>query len=187
MNPDSIEILVLLSGGIDSAACLHFYHRLGRSTGCLFLNYGQPANVREEHPATAIARYYAVPLMVRRLTGCGPKTTGEIAGRNTFLVGTGLLERTPSVRGVALGIHAGTPYPDCSPRFVAAAQELATLQSVRVDILAPFLLWTKADVLTYCADEHVPVHLTYSCEAGDPSPCGRCSSCLDRGATDACA
>jgi 7-cyano-7-deazaguanine synthase in queuosine biosynthesis len=37
------EVLVLLSGGIDSAACLDFYKELGRPPCALFVDYGHPA------------------------------------------------------------------------------------------------------------------------------------------------
>lgn len=41
-----LEVLVLLSGGIDSTACLDFYLQLGRPSCALFVDYGQPAAVR---------------------------------------------------------------------------------------------------------------------------------------------
>lgn len=180
MIENSPEILVLMSGGIDSAACLHFYCAMNRPVGCLFVDYGQAAADHEEHAATSIVEQYGTTLMIRRLSGGAHKSVGEIPARNAFLLSIALMERPVTVRGIAIGIHAGTPYPDCSSRFASLIQEVANLQSVRIDIMSPFLQWNKAEVLAYCERERIPIHLTYSCEAGRSPPCGLCNSCLDR-------
>lgn len=182
----SPEITVLLSGGIDSAACLNFYFCLGRPVCALNVNYGQGAAEQETRAAARLANFYGIPIAFRRLEAAGMKSVGEIRGRNAFLVQTAAMESLPSVTAIALGIHAGTPYSDCSPSFVVAMNGVLQLQSRRVELLAPFLTWTKGDVLQYCAQRSVPIQLTYSCEKGGDVPCGMCSSCLDRRALHAC-
>ena len=46
-----MQAIVLLSGGIDSMACIHFYLNQGYSIEALFCDYGQPASVREMESA----------------------------------------------------------------------------------------------------------------------------------------
>ena len=41
-----METFVLLSSGIDSAACVAFYRQLGHSVSGLFVDYCQPVRVR---------------------------------------------------------------------------------------------------------------------------------------------
>ena len=44
-------VIILLSGGIDSAACLHYYLKEKFSVRALFVNYGQAAGEREYESA----------------------------------------------------------------------------------------------------------------------------------------
>lgn len=81
---------------------------------------------------------------------------------------------------IAVGVHAGTGYADCSPGHRYAWQSLLDRQhGGTVQVLAPLIDLTKAEVLALAAQSAVPFALTHSCEAGD-SPCGRCQSCRDR-------
>jgi 7-cyano-7-deazaguanine synthase len=179
------EVLVLLSGGIDSAACLDFYLDLGRKPGALFVDYGQPAAEPELSAALAIADYYSVPLAYLRFEGASSKSVGLISGRNAFLVFTALLECPKSVSVIAAGIHTGTGYSDCSSGYVNRIQAvLDVYDESGVQFAAPFLDWHKAHLIEYCLMRGVPLELTYSCERGFP-PCGKCLSCKDREVLDA--
>lgn len=177
----SPEVLVLLSGGLDSAACLSFYKDLGRPICGLFVDYQQLATNRESRAAKAIADYYDIFLYTARWSGQSQKRAGMIAARNAFLLTAALMERPEQVTTIALGIHAGTQYADCSPEFVRRMQSTFDIYSGKtVRIAAPFGDWTKADIWAYALSKNVPVDLTYSCEAGANQPCGKCLSCLDR-------
>jgi 7-cyano-7-deazaguanine synthase len=179
------EVLVLLSGGVDSTACLDFYIDLGCDPCALFVGHGQPAERHEARAARAIASHYGVSIACLRMMQARQKTSGLISGRNAFLVTTAMMERPPSVSVVAVGIHAGTGYADCSVEFVEGMQTVLDLYSEGLQLVAPFLEWTKANILEYCRLKDVPLGLTYSCERGLASPCGECLSCLDRKALDA--
>lgn len=181
------EVLVLLSGGIDSAACLDFYLELGRPAYALFVGYGQQAEPQEAQAARAVAGHYSVPFISARLVGARPKSAVLISARNAFLLTAAMMERPPSVSVIASGVHAGTGYADCSGEFVERMQAALNLYSEGVQLAAPFLDWTKADILEYCLTKDVPVNLTYSCEKGSVPPCGSCLSCMDRKALDASA
>jgi 7-cyano-7-deazaguanine synthase len=178
------EVLVLLSGGIDSAACLDFYLELGRAACALFVGHGQPAEPQEAHAARAVAGHYGVPFASPRFVGARPKSAGLISGRNAFLLTTAMMERPPSASVIAIGIHAGTGYADCSGDFVERVHAALDLYSEGVQLAAPFLDWTKAEILEYCLMKNVPINLTYSCEKGSVPPCGNCLSCMDRKVLD---
>src|SRR6266498_1381467 len=91
------EVLVLLSGGIDSAACMDFYMGMARAVSALHVDYGQAAEVQERRAAESVARFYGVPLECRRLEMADRKSVGEVPGRNAFLVLTAMMERPPTV------------------------------------------------------------------------------------------
>jgi len=174
------ECLVLLSGGIDSAACLTFYRDRNLSVGGVFVDYGQPPGDRERASARAVAEHYGIRL---REVSCRNLVVprGEIPGRNAFLIFAGLLSarRRPGV--IALGIHAGTPYFDCSPAFAReAGRLLGAYTNGTVALGTPFLRWTRATILSFCSARRVPIGLTWSCEVGRIKPCGRCPSCRGR-------
>lgn len=179
------EIAVLLSGGIDSMACADFYGSMHRPVCGIFVDYGQAAASHEATAAEAVARHLAIQLLVIAVRGPRTKGEGEIPARNAVLACAAAMERPPSVIAIALGIHAGTPYADCSPAFIAAAKRLLQLQGTPVDVVAPFLDWQKREIIEYAMKRRLPVELTYSCESGKLPPCGTCMSCLDRRVLDA--
>lgn len=78
---------------------------------------------------------------------------------------------------------AGEAYPDCSLAFVEAmdrAIRLGTADELRVE--APFVSWSKADIVALGLSLGVPYELTWSCYEGGDTPCGTCATCLDRAA-----
>lgn len=179
------EVLILLSGGIDSAACLDFFVRMERPTCALFVDYGQAAATQETQAACAVANYYGIQVQCLRLESRTPKNSGLITGRNAFLLTVALMEKPASVSVIALGIHAGSSYADCTGEFLDRAQALLDVHEEKVHVAAPFLEWSKTEALEYCLLRNVPIALTYSCENGSSPPCGSCLSCNDRELVDA--
>ena len=59
-----MRVVILLSGGIDSMACVNFYLQQGYDVECIFCNYGQPGAVSELIAASKIAEHYQVPLRI---------------------------------------------------------------------------------------------------------------------------
>lgn len=173
--------LVLLSGGIDSAACVHYNLSQGLQVKGVFVDYGQKAKDKEFSSASRIATHYGIELDRLKLTVPQTFTQGEIVGRNAFLVMATILAN-PGHRGlISLGIHSGVPYYDCSESFVRDVSRILEGYANGSTVLdTPFLKWDKRTIIDYCRDNEVPVHLTYSCENGGDVPCGRCLSCRDR-------
>ncbi len=178
---ERFPVHVLLSGGVDSAACAHFYLRFGCDVSALHVTYGQPAAASEKASAIKISRSYKIPIRHLTIKGAAVPASGEIAGRNAFLISAALIANGMNPCVIALGIHSGTPYYDCQPSFVRSWNDiLAGYSDGRIQIGAPFLALSKADVWQFCLDESVPVALTWSCESSSRAPCGRCLSCRDR-------
>jgi len=171
---------VLLSGGIDSSACLAYFLNEGFDAEAVFVSYGQVARNRELRAAKAVCRYFRVPLRLIRLVHSTRKGPGLIVGRNAFLVCSAVLEEGKNARIVAIGIHSGTRYRDCTSQFVRQLQSLFDLcTGGSVQISAPFVKWTKRDIWELATRLKVPLSVTYSCERGRKQPCGECDSCLD--------
>ena len=174
------SILVLVSGGVDSTACLHYYLEREKSPQALFINYGQAASGPEGAAAVRIAGHYKVSLTQLKLSGCCDKSPGLVRGRNAYLALAALLELPAGLTSIALAIHSGTPYWDCSSEFVNTIQGLFDAYTDgKVRLRVPFLRWSKGQILRYCLERQVPLSLTYSCEAGVSPPCGDCPSCRD--------
>lgn len=176
---------VLLSGGLDSTACLAFFLAQDIAVQCLHIDYGQPAAQRELAAATAVSRHFGVRLNVLQWSGSPHISTGHIAGRNAFLLVGALLHIGPAPSLLAIGIHDGTPYYDCSAPFLSTLQALFDRYcDGRVRISAPFLTWSKQQVYEFSKRMNIPASLTYSCEAGQYPPCATCLSCQDRHGLD---
>ena len=182
-----MKALVLLSGGIDSSCCVAFYRQAGHDVTGAFVDYGQPVNQQEEQSAKAIACHYAIPLHIIRFSGPCKEFRDEIAGRNAFLTFAALLHSPVRADLIALGIHAGTAYYDCSEHFVGHLNALLSgYCNGRTVLATPFLSWSKHSVYDFCVKNEIPVQLTWSCEIGPVVPCGHCLSCEDRGQLNVC-
>lgn len=176
-----MNTLVLLSGGIDSSCCVAFYRRMGHDATGVFVDYGQSVRHAEEKSAKAIADHYAIPLHVIRCSGSFAGFQDEIVGRNAFLAFVALLYHPTFAGLLALGVHAGTPYYDCSEHFVTQLGGiLSGYRAGQLALATPFVRWTKRMIYDFCAEYEVPTYLTWSCEVGPSGPCGRCLSCKDR-------
>jgi len=163
-------------------ACVHVAVESGAVVRCLFIDYGQPSAVREEAAARDIARHFGIELSVVRVGGLQPLVaqSGFIMGRNMAFSLLALMDIREVPASVSIGIHSGTAYCDCSPRFVSLAQQAFDLYTGgKVTLVAPFVTQDKVDIAIYCLRNRLPRELTYSCELGLDQPCGRCASCKD--------
>ena len=153
-----LRTVVLLSGGVDSAALVRYYlDQRFHMTG-LFIDYGQLAMANEERAATSVASHFGITLDKARFEANQRFGPGEIRGRNAFLAVSALLVYPKLTGIVALGIHSGVSYYDCSESFAKTMDTILseyTDGSVRFD--APFLKWDKAMVFAYCRSTNVPL------------------------------
>jgi len=175
------QACVLASGGIDSTACIAYYLDLGFTVRPVFIDFGHPANAVERQHVRQAASYYELPLREIELRGADAHQVGEIRGRNAAFVAIALMA-FPDLSGVvALGIHAGSPYYDCTPRFRDHMTLLVSeYTNGQVQFDAPFIDVEKPGIVEFGKGHQLPFGLTYSCEMGATPPCGKCLSCKDR-------
>ena len=76
---------------------------------------------------------------------------------------------------------AGNAYPDCSKEFVDSMAHAIQLGSGgNMTLEAPFVTWSKSDIVRLGLELGVPYELTWSCYEGGETPCGTCATCIDR-------
>jgi len=74
-------------------------------------------------------------------------------------------------------------YPDCRGEFIEAFKrvaELGTRPATRIEVVAPLLHLTKAEVVRLGVRLGAPFEHTWSCYKSETVACGRCDSCLLR-------
>lgn len=176
---------VLMSGGIDSAACAAFLTAQGFRISALFVDYGQAALKQEQAAVRLLATVLGIEVRELAFKGAAPFGPGELVGRNAFLVFAALFANRAQSNLIALGLHSGTPYYDCSPAFIDTINRaVAEHTDNAVQVIAPFVKWTKRDVYDYFMQAGLPIESAYSCETGGEPTCGSCASCLDRKALE---
>jgi 7-cyano-7-deazaguanine synthase len=177
---DSEIVVVLASGGIDSTALIDFYHRRNKRVKCVHFQYGQPNAQSEKASFEKVSEFYGVEGTIINLDFSLNKRKEEAIGRNALFVLVACFSISQPSR-IALGIHAGSRYYDCTRAFINDCQKILDgyfAGTVRVE--APFIDLSKFEIITYCKSFNVPIDLTYSCQKQSHPPCGICSSCLNR-------
>lgn len=114
-----------------------------------------------------------------------------VPARNTILLSYALaVAEVVGADVIYTGVNAldYSGYPDCRPAFIEAFTRLANLATARgvtgnpIEIRAPLIQMTKAEIIRAGTNLGVPYGLTHSCY--DPSPeglaCGECDSCILR-------
>lgn len=165
---NATKTYILLSGGIDSAACVKYFISQNHETSCIFVDYGQMNRKLERLSAQKICDILKCDLALIEAKFKKRDNKSLIQGRNLFLISSALMLdlRPPFV--ISLGIHADTPYRDCSEVFVKASQNILDVYySGEAQIDCPFLSWTKSDILKYAKEVGLPINLLTSTEMSD--------------------
>jgi len=198
--------VVVFSGGLDSTTLLYHLKDAQHELTALTINYGQ-RHCCELDCADAICRETGVGLKTLDLSGLAQifgdnslsdssRTVPEgsyqpdsmqqttVPNRNMILLSIAAgWAISHGYEVVAFGAHTGeyTPYPDCRPEFAKAMDSAAQLCDWKpLRIIAPFVEWTKSEIVRRGAELNVPFGSTWSCYVGEQSHCGRCGTCLDR-------
>ncbi|MHA1869037.1 MAG: 7-cyano-7-deazaguanine synthase QueC [Candidatus Heimdallarchaeaceae archaeon] len=89
-----------------------------------------------------------------------------------------------NAKKVFYGAHKSdySVYPDCRKEFIKAIDTAVYLGNLwtPVEIEAPFIDMTKADIVKLGLKLNVPYELTWSCYEGKSRPCLECGTCLER-------
>lgn len=200
------KVLVLLSGGLDSATALHEAAAHSEVVVALSFDYGSKHNAQEIPRAREQAAKLSVPHLCFSLDFIGAFFTsdllqsgGEIPDghyeektmqrtvvpfRNGIMlaIAAGLAE-SRGAGGVVIAAHSGDHaiYPDCREEFMraqAAAIRLGTYAGV--EVVRPFIHHSKADIVRRGVGLGVDFRATWSCYKGGPVHCGACGTCVER-------
>lgn len=115
-----------------------------------------------------------------------------VPARNTVFLSFALAwAETLACSDVFIGVNAldYSGYPDCRPEYIQAFEQMANLGTKagvegrqQLNIHAPLIALTKAQIIERGLALGVDYSLTHSCYDPDPAgqACGRCDSCLLR-------
>jgi 7-cyano-7-deazaguanine synthase len=172
---------VLFSGGIDSTSTALFLKSTGFAVRGLFVDFGQASRHMERSSIDRLKGIIGIAVDEIKINSDSSHGSGELRGRNALLIFSAVLLGNCAPGAIAIGVHAGTPYYDCSPDFTEKIDALVReCTGGQLFLLAPFVRWSKDDVYSYFISQNISLDATYSCEAGTKPPCRRCASCLDR-------
>ena len=203
----SERAVVLLSGGLDSATALAIARDTGYDCYALSLSYGQRhatelAAAKRVASAIGVNEHLVLPMALDLIGGSAltdhsirvPEKESPgipvtyVPARNTIFLALALgwaevLEADDLFIGVNALDYSG--YPDCRPVFIEAFEQMANLatrravEGQRVQIHAPLMQMTKAEIIRRGITLGVDYGLTVSCYQADAEgrACGVCDSC----------
>jgi 7-cyano-7-deazaguanine synthase len=185
-------IVVLASGGVDSAVLAHRANAAGKLAALVWCNYGQPACLPEWRAMMALARslsrpkVHEVPLTTvwagAMLNPAGQPGARVVPVRNLLMLAHAInYAASIGAEEVQFGAIADDQpdYVDCRPEFVASVSGMAAPWGIRVT--APLVGMSKAAVIAEARARGV-LDGAWSCYTPTPEgrPCGTCSSCVSR-------
>ena len=200
------KTVVVFSGGLDSTTLLYHMLDLGHEVRAISFDYGQ-RHRKELDAATLIAQQLRVEHRIVNVSGLiDIFGTNALTNRQVDVPHGEYSRQTMEVTvvpnrnmimlsiaaswaislgydSVAFGAHSGeyTPYVDCQPEFAAAVNAATHVcDELPIEVLAPFVQWSKSDIACRGTELSVPFEMTWSCYEGGEEPCGKCSTCLDR-------
>jgi 7-cyano-7-deazaguanine synthase len=204
--PDCVAIV---SGGLDSVTLLHHLVRTeGRQPVVMSFLYGQKHAREIACAQTQAARLGCAPPVVADLTGLqavfsgsalvdaavavpdmasvtgDPQPVTYVPNRNMiFLALAVALAESLGVDAVYYGAqrHDLYGYWDTTPDFLDRLNQVYALnRRTPVRIAAPFVDYSKADILRLGLALGVDYGQTWSCYQGADKACGRCPTCAER-------
>lgn len=201
------KAVVLLSGGLDSTACLSVALKSGYEVYALSFDYGQRLK-REIECAKAIAKYFKIKnhriIKIDNVGGSAltdnnikvPKFDGSsnipvtyVPARNIIFLTYGVaLAEVVDADAIYIGVNAidYSGYPDCRPDFIQAFSDMIRvgtkmgIEGKAPKIITPLIKLSKGEIVTLACENRAPIHLTTSCYNGNDKACGVCDSCVLR-------
>ncbi len=201
-----MNVVVLCSGGMDSVTALYWAARTHTVAAAVSFDYGAKHNARElpfavEHARRLGVRHETITLdFVNRLFASDLlKSGGEIPEghyeaenmkqtvvpfRNAILlsIACGFAESI-GAQGLVIAAHGGDHaiYPDCREDFMRAMGDAMRLGTyAQVQLLRPFIAYTKGQIAAEGAQLGVDFARTWSCYKGAAVHCGKCGTCVER-------
>ncbi|MGB0355266.1 MAG: 7-cyano-7-deazaguanine synthase QueC [Opitutales bacterium] len=201
-----MKALVLFSGGLDSTVLATQMKKDAEETRLLSIDYGQ-RHAKELNHSQQVAKHLELPHEILKLPQLGTILGGSsltdkslilpeghyaeesmkstvVPNRNMILLAlAGGHALSLGFDTIAYAAHAGdhTIYPDCRPEFADAMDTALSLADWNtLSLHRPFVDMTKSDLVSLGAELDAPLHLTWSCYAGNEIHCGKCGTCVER-------
>jgi 7-cyano-7-deazaguanine synthase len=206
---DSKRAVILVSGGMDSATAVYEAIDRGYEPYFLHTSYGQQTENKEYECAKSLAEEVDAAdflhIETSHLSAIGSSSltdeemevqeadlesdeipTSYVPFRNANLLSMAVSYAEASeCSAVFIGAHSEdfSGYPDCRPEFFDAFQqviEVGTKPETEIELIAPFVEWSKTDIAERGLELGVPYELTWSCYRGEEPACGTCDACAFR-------
>jgi 7-cyano-7-deazaguanine synthase len=204
-----MKSVLLLSGGLDSYTAGAMARRDGYDLYALTVRYGQVhqrevAAARDVARNLGVVKHIELEVDLAAFGGSTLVGDGDIPkdrdlnaqdipstyvpARNTIFLSLALgWAEVLDADAIVLGVNAldYSGYPDCRPEYLEAFERLASLatragvEGRRLQLKAPLLHMSKAEIIRQGVTLGLDYGLTHSCYDPDPSgsPCQRCDSC----------
>lgn len=192
------EVILLLSGGIDSTTLLAQLTAEGRKVHALSFDYGQRHVIELEYARRQASHYRVAAHHILKvvyepmaegnvLTGTpainGQTETAYVPGRNLLMLShAAAYAESKGISDIYFAANAddGLRFPDCRPEFMAALNQLwqTCPNTASLQVQVPFITLTKLGVIKKALALGVNLQQTLSCYApvGNQA-CGQCLSC----------
>lgn len=204
-----MKSVLLLSGGLDSYTAGAMARRDGYDLYALTVRYGQVhqrevAAARDVARNLGVVKHLELEVDLAAFGGSTLVGDGDIPkdrdldahdipstyvpARNTIFLSLALgWAEVLDADAIVLGVNAldYSGYPDCRPEYLEAFERLASLatragvEGHQLQLKAPLLHMSKAEIIRQGATLDLDYGLTHSCYDPEPSgaPCQRCDSC----------
>lgn len=204
-----IDCIAVVSGGMDSITLLYYLvKRKGRKPALLTFSYGQKHSRETEcvqyhakrlgcpeptvidlsslAPAFASSALVSPELPVPDMAAIAghPQPPTYVPNRNMILLAVSVAyAETRAVGEVYYGAQRSdlVGYWDTTPEFVERMNTLLRLnRRCVVQVKAPFVFYSKTDIVRLGFELGVDYAKTWSCFRGEPLACGTCPACTER-------
>ncbi len=176
-----MQTIVLLSGGIDSLVCAELAREKGLLAGCVFVDYGHPAQIMEGWKAFAYCGSRGIPLKALHAFGLdlGDMRAGQgarvVPNRNAILIGLAA-NAAPSMGAgaVTVGVTAEDQeeYADCRRSFLDHMSA-----ALGVAVFSPLIGASKPEIIAEARRLGLSPSDAWSCYGPGPIPCEACPCC----------
>ena len=206
MVEDRLNVVVLLSGGMDSVCALYQSKQKYNVISALSFEYGSKHNNKE----LPYAAYHCEKLEISHTIikidfidnhfkssllkggghihkGYSPESSQDkpiVPFRNGIMlsIAAGYAESRDG-DGVVIGAHSGdySAYPDCREKFLKIMSQAVCIGTYnKIKVIRPFVFMTKDQIIRKGRELDVDFSKTWSCNEGLDIHCGECCTCVGR-------